>query len=176
MRALLNTFLVLAVLGVAACEVVVGTRFVDPAVVPFDVQTGRVEGDPTLEIGFYIEQLYAPMDDGDECPVVWGLQGGTWTMPALRTQGIAATATVSCTITTETGEVVSEVEAATRFYLAFDGWYENQAMPLPVNHAPPNEFEPIDDLYGLEASLHCYVEDDQGRGNGTTVEIIIAEG
>ena len=162
--------------SLTACEVVVGSRWVDPEVVPFEVQTGKIEGDPTLDIGFYVEQLYAQMSDGDECPVVWGLQGGTWTMPALRTKGIASNAKVTCTIVTEKGETVSEVDAETRFYLSFDGWYENQAMPLPVNHAPPNEFDPIDDLYGLKATLDCWVEDSEGRGNGKTVEILLVEG
>lgn len=176
MRFAFLLFPILAALCVAGCDVVVGSRWIDPKVVPFEVQTEIIDGEPTVELGFYIEQLYAPLADGDDCPVVWGLQGGTWTMPALRIKGIAPRARVTCSIVTQqSAETVSLVEADVVFYLASDGWYETQAMPLPIVHAEPHEADPIDDLCDQDGTLDCSVVDEE-RGATMTVEVHLVEG
>ena len=160
-----------------ACEVVVGYRVVDP---PIDLEALNTDieitGDPALDIGFYHEQLYEPMHDGDACPVVNGLQGGTWVMPALRIEGIFPFADASCVLTMETGEVVGQVAASTRFFLSKDDKYEVQAFPVPVIHAAPYEEEPIDDLFGLSATLDCIVVDADGRTGTLLREVILVDG
>jgi len=160
-----------------ACEVVVGYRVVDPYIdleaMDFDIE---ITGDPALDLGFYHEQLYEPMADGDACPVVNGLQGGTWIMPALRIEGIYPFADVECSLVVETGEIVGEIGAVTRFYLAKDDRYEVQAFPVPVIHATPREEEEIDDLFGLDATLDCLVIDGEGRTGSLIREIVLVEG
>ena len=172
---LVFTLLVISVL--ASCEVVVGYRLVDPEIdmeaLGVDVE---ITGDPDLDIGFYHEQLYEPLHDGDSCPVVHGLQGGTWIMPALRIEGIYPFAETTCTLTVETGEVVGDISATTRYFLAKDDAYEVQAFPVPVIHAAPNEADPIDDLYGLSATLDCTVADSEGRLGAMTLELVLVEG
>ncbi|MEC9071132.1 MAG: hypothetical protein VX938_02080 [Myxococcota bacterium] len=154
-----------------------GVLYVDPAIDLSGYDGGFViEGDPHLEMGFYIEQLYQPLDDGEPCYVAWGLQGGTWTMPALRTKGIGTPATVSCTMVTETGELVSEVVSKSQLYLTPDRYLEIQAYPIPVHHPAPNEQEPIDDLYGLTATLECEVKDEDGRAKSVVYDVEIVEG
>lgn len=84
-------------------------------------------------------------------------QGGTWVMPAIRTTGIGPIPEVECRIETRSGERVGVVVGKTHFYLATDGWLEVQAYPIPIVHAAPNQAAPIDNLYGVEATLECEV-------------------
>ena len=169
--------LVLFATTASACEVVVGYRLVDPAVdleaLDFDIE---ITGDPALDLGFYHEQLYEPVHDGDDCPVVNGLQGGTWIMPALRIEGIYPFADAACSLVVETGEVVGEISATTRFFLATDDKYEVQAFPVPVIHAEPNEEQDIEDLFGLSATLECTVIDREGRTGSLIREVVLVDG
>ena len=160
-----------------ACEVVVGYRDVDPEL---DLEilgpSLEITGTPSLDIGFYHEQLYEPLHDGDNCPIVNGLQGGTWIMPALRIDGIFPFAETRCTLTVETGEVVGQITATTRYFLAKDDTFEVQAFPVPVIHASPNEGEPIDDLYDMTATLYCEVVDSEGRTGTAVRELFLVDG
>lgn len=149
---------------------------VDPEVTLPDGGGYTPMGDPVVEIGFYNEQLYAPLETGGACPVVHGLQGGTWTMPAVRIKGMDTPATVSCTLQTATGENLGEVSSQLDFFLANDGWLEVQSYPVPVAHEAPNEADPIDDLYGAEATLSCDVTDEDGRSATTAMEVVLEEG
>ncbi len=150
---------------------------VDPPVDYGDQPPYVPSGDPMLEIGYYDEQLYAKLEDGGSCPIVHGLQGGTWTMPALRASGVGTRLTVRCTLVTEAGERLGEaIERNVRFYLAPDGWIENQAFPVPAAHEPPNEEAPIDDLYGQRATLSCTVSDAQRRSTSSEVRCVLEEG
>jgi hypothetical protein len=160
-----------------ACEVVVGYRDIDPEI-DLEVLGPAVEitGTPALDVGFYHEQLYEPLHDGDNCPVVNGLQGGTWVMPALRIEGIYPFAATRCSLTVETGEVVGLITVTTRYFLATDDLFEVQAFPVPVIHASPHEADSVEDLYGLGATLSCEVVDGEGRAGVATREIVLVEG
>ena len=152
--------------------------FVDP---PIKVSEGLivdpVSGDPAVELGFYNEQLYSSLADGEEAPVVFGLQDGRWTMPAIRITGIGSPATVSCTVVVvATSEQVSQVEEKARFVLSPDGFLEVQSFPIPIIHAAPNEEAAIDDLFGVDADISCSVVDKEGRGSSVTVRVTLVEG
>ena len=121
------------------------------------------------------QQVFEKGGLGDDLPVVWGLQGGTWTMPCIRIVGIASRATVDCSLTMDTGEVVGKVKAKTNFFLAADGFLEYHSFPIPVNHEV-NEEEPIDDLYEQPATLNCSVTDDEERSNKLAVSVMIIKG
>ena len=149
---------------------------VDPTVDYQDESISFPPGDPTLTIGFYSEQLYEAMTEDSPLYVIHGFQGGTWSMPAVRTRGIASPAMVACSVTLESGEVLGTTESMEPFQLTVDDWLEIQAYPVPVRHEPPNEFEPIADLYGLPAMLACTVEDSEGRGAGSALMITLTEG
>jgi hypothetical protein len=171
------TLALLSTLLMGSCDVVVGYRDVDPEI-DLEVMGPSIEvtGTPSLDIGFYHEQLYEPLHDGDNSPIVSGLQGGTWIMPALRIDGIYPFAETRCTLTVETGEVVGKITATTRYFLATDDIFEVQAFPVPVIHATPKASEPIDDLYGLGATLSCEVFDGEGRTGTAIREIILVDG
>ena len=165
------------VMAISGCDWGKTILLVDPVVDLTGWDGGfQIEGDPHVEMGFYIEQLYQPLADGEPCYVAWGLQGGTWTMPAIRTKGIGTPAVVSCTLETEDGELVGEVVSRTPLFLTPDRYLEIQAYPVPVNHESPNEDAPIDDLYGLMAELNCEVEDLEGRGSSVSYIVEIVEG
>lgn len=172
-----TTLSVALALGASGCLVDTVYVDVDPPVDYGDEPAYVPSGEPTLEIGYYDEQLYAPLRDGGECPIIFGLQGGTWTMPALRAKGVDTTLTVHCTLVTEADEQLGEaIERNVRFYLAPDGWIENQAFPVPAVHAPPNEADPIDDLYGQDATLACSVRDSEERTAEASVRCTLVEG
>jgi hypothetical protein len=173
----LTAIVLVCALLLGACDVVVGYRDVDPEIdLEILVPSLEITGTPSLDIGFYHEQLYEPLHDGDNSPIVNGLQGGTWIMPALRIDGIYPFADTRCTLTVETGEVVGDITATTRYFLAKDDVFEVQAFPVPVIHASPNQGEPIDDLYNLGATLACEVVDSEGRKGTATRELFLVDG
>jgi len=166
----------LSALLMGGCELDPRLLQVDPIVDYQDESISFPPGPPTLTIGFYSEQFYEPLFALSPLYVIHGFQGGTWTMPAVRTRGISSPAMVSCSVTLESGEVLGTTESMEPFQLTTDGWLEIQAYPVPVHHAPPNEFEPIDDLYGLPATLDCSVEDSEGRVDALNFPITLTEG
>ena len=133
------------------------------------------DGEPAVELGFYQEQLYTKLEDGSPCPVVYGLQGGTWTMPALKTLGITPMAWVDCTIVTESGEVVGETALRSQFFRGTEDYFEIQSFPIPVFHTGEATGDPVDDLYGQMAVLSCSVLGDAGRTATYSVRIVITE-
>ena len=150
-------------------------RYVDPPVDRGDAGQFEPTGTPEVDIGFYVEQLYVPLYDGDPCPIVQGLQGGTWTMPAVRTQGIGTPADVTCSLVTESGVTLgSATSEAHTFYLATDGWLEVQSFPVPVE--PPDDAAGLEALYGQSATLGCTVEDAAGRSATRNVQVVLSEG
>ncbi len=161
------------------CLLLVGCNFgivyVDP---PVRYEKGGlvIEGDPYVELGLYEEQLYVAFEDGDAAPVVHGLQGGTWTHPALRTTGIGTPAVVDCSLITDDGEQVGFAQAVTNFFVGVDGFLEVQSYPLPILHTAPGKGPEIDDLYGVGATLSCAVTDLDGRGSQASVALFLEQG
>ncbi len=153
--------------------------YVDPDVVLADAPDAPPPSGPAeVTLGFTEGDAFDPLAPGDPCVVVWGLQGGTWTMPTIRMKGIDAFATVACELTTDGGEVVGRATGKTRFFPALDDGsrLEVQYYPIPVYHAPPNEGAPVDDLYGQPATLSCRVTDAAGRTEAAAVAVVITSG
>lgn len=140
-------------LSSAACDEVV--RWVDPEVALGET-TGSERGPSTLVVGFGEGEDFVPLDDDPTQRVVAGLQGGTWTMPTLRADTLAATLHVACTLTTA-AELLGETDLTTPTRPASPGWVEVARLPIPVSHAPPSSHLPIADLEGAAATLACEV-------------------
>lgn len=168
-----TTIAALVCLVVAGCDF--GIVYVDPPVT-YDKGGLVIEGDPFVELGFYQEQLYVALADEDPAPVVHGLQGGTWTHPALRTRGIGTPAVVDCSVVTDSGEKVGFAQAVTDFFTGVDGFLEVQSYPLPILHTEPGSGPGIEDLYGVKATLRCAVTDLEGRGAQATVVVTLEQG
>ena len=172
---------ILALLALAwpglACDAEPELRYVDPPVKLAAVHgVEPVAGDPAVEIGFYAGQVFAPLAEGGDLPVIHGLQGGTWTMPAMRLTGIGSPATVMCLVTTDGGEAVGRANALARFFASPGGALEIQFFPIEIRHAAPAETSPIDDLYGQKATLDCTVTDRQGRTGRITRSVTLVAG
>lgn len=162
--------------GVAACTTACGdVRYVDPVVNYGDEDPYQPTGTPELDLGFYVDQLYGAIEDGSDVRIIFGRQGGTWIMPAVRARGVAVNVTVNASLVTASGEELGQVSTAQQLSLATDGWLELQILPIPARHAPPNEADPIDDLYGQEAHLSVNVIDDGGRTAERELTVILAQ-
>ncbi len=156
-------------LALAAC---------DTGGVPFDPDAPyEPSGDPSLELGFYYGggDVYTALSEGDDCQIVWAPQGGTWSMPTLRTRGLSQIATVLCELETDTGESVGRTETEQEFDTIAEGGVELRDLPIRIRHAAPNKTAPIDDLYGVAATLECTVSDDEDREAEASVDVVLVE-
>jgi hypothetical protein len=136
-------------------------------------------GEPSITLGYYTRDGYQPLSTAAEAPVLWGTQGGTWTMPSVRTRGIASPALVwgNVTLASEGGpaEVLGSVEREHAFTRAQDGSLESRALAVPIQHAPPRQFDSISDLYGQPALLSVMATDEQGRSAAVSVAVTLIE-
>jgi hypothetical protein len=132
-------------------------------------------GAPRLELGYFYERTYDPFEPGDDLPVFHALQGGTWTMPALHMRGLTTPARIEATLVTEAGEKLGEVDQEHSFSSEIGGWVEIKRLPIPAAHEPPNEDDPIDDLFGQNATLSMTVSDQAGHSASASAQVVIAD-
>lgn len=118
--------------------------------------TGGDHGPRTLVVGFGEAGAFVSLEADPTLPIVRGLQGGTWTMPTLRADTLAATLAVACTLATD-DEALGRTTVTTPTRPAAPGWVEVARLPIPVTHAPPNAHLAIADLDGALATLSCSV-------------------
>jgi len=141
-------------LGVLACacgDVI--TRWRDPDVVVAEGVGSH--GPSVLRVGFGQGAAFVPLDEVAIQVVVRGLQGGSWTMPTLRADTLAATVAVSCRLVTNANELLGATDVSTPTRPAPEGWVEVASLPIPVSHAPPATSASIADLEGVAATLTC---------------------
>lgn len=143
---------------------------------PDHEQSNMAPGSPAVQLGLEKDGRYVPLETGSETPVIWGLQGGTWTMPILRTRGIALPTHVEATLKLSKGERLGESEAIDDSLYHSEGWMETDRFSVPVQHAPPNQYESIADLYGQSAWIEVRAWDDADRSAEFSVEITLVEG
>jgi hypothetical protein len=132
-------------------------------------------GKAQIELGFVTDGAYVPCENGSEAPVIWGLQGGTWTMPVLRTRGIATPSHIEATLTLLDGERLGEANLVDELGMSKSGWLETDRFSIPVQHAPPDQYESISDLYGKPAVIEVRVADDEERAADFSVEVTLVE-
>lgn len=156
----------LATLLLTAC----GGKEAEPAPAPL-VDAGP----PRLELGYFYERTYDPFEPGDDLPVFHALQGGTWTMPALHFRGVVTPVRIEATLVTEAGERLGELDQEHSFSSELGGWVEIKRLPIPATHEPPNEDDPIDDLFGQTATLSMTVSDEAGNTASASAEVVIAD-
>lgn len=127
----------------------------DPDVLIADATIGS-HGPRALVVGLGEAGAFVSLESDPRLPIVPGLQGGTWTMPTLRADTLAATLAVSCTLATG-DETLGRTTVTTPTRPAAPGWVEVARLPIPVTHAPPNTHLAIADLDGALATLTCSV-------------------
>lgn len=147
---------------------------VDPEVTFDRVRQGQVTGPLALTLGMYSEQFFDPLQPGDDLPIIFGLQGGTWVMPAIRATGLLPVVTVDATIMTESGDVVGALRGdRKRMAPQPNGALDIEAIPIPI--VPPRGTE-MDALYGQAATITLSIEDEEGRKVETSVEVVLVDG
>lgn len=172
-RALARRFAVAAaLLALTGCGEVV---LVDPTVTFSSTTQEGVVGEFGLTLGVYREQLFRPLADGDEVEVVYGFQGGTWMMPALRCTGVTETVTLSARLTLDDGELLGVVPPYDiRLDRTPDGPLDANAIPIPVEREDPAE--PLEDIFGREAELVLELSDRRGSSGTLTIRLTLVEG
>lgn len=136
-------------------------------------------GEPGIELGYYVDGAYAPVSETGEARVMWGTQGGTWTMPSVRMWGIASPALVSGTLVLAGGtgesELLGRSEQEYQFELGAGGFLECRRVAVPVQHAPPRQFAAIRDVYGQTALLSLSASDALGRRASLSHSLTLVE-
>ncbi len=129
-------------------------------------------GEPTLELGFYSEQLYEPLADGDDLPL-GEPQTGAWVMPALRTGGLGMRAAVRCSLDTLDGDRLGRTHVAVTFNLLVDGHFEYAVLPIAI--AGAHGMADVQHLVGSGVLLECTVTDKEGKFASSSVSLFFTE-
>jgi len=130
--------------------------------------------EPEVELGVRSESGYQALGNDASVQVIFGTQGGTWIMPVLRVRGVAASMQVAGTLVLATGEVLGASDLA----MSLDnreGWLESERFAIPVQHAPPREFDSIADVYGQSAEVTVQATDEAGRFADHEVRVVLTE-
>ncbi|HUS64226.1 MAG TPA: hypothetical protein VMZ28_06770 [Kofleriaceae bacterium] len=129
------------------------------------------ELDPAVELGFHRNGSYAALTEGGTCWVADAVQGGYWTMPAVRTQGMTDEAEVTCILSDDqVGELGRETTH--RFFEAADG--QDDTLELKQFLVPLAEVD--DPMYaslpGRSGEIACSVRDDDGVDIDVTLGVV----
>ncbi len=122
---------------------------------------GGPELDPAIELGFHRGGSYEVLREGGTCWVADAIQGGYWTMPAVRTQGLSDEGSVMCVLEDDqVGELGRETRH--RFFDEADG--EDGTLEIKQFLVP---LLAVDDpmyaeLPGRTGRITCSVRDDDG--------------
>ncbi|MCP4502235.1 MAG: hypothetical protein GY822_19935 [Deltaproteobacteria bacterium] len=133
-------------------------------------------GDPGMFLGIYEEQLFRPLEPSGtgtppEIPIIYGFQGGTWLMPAVRCTGVSQTITFTADLSGPNAEVLGHVPPSrVRLDLTPDGTLDANALPIPVERADP-ENDVIEDLYGQEG--HVFIQGVDASGEIISLEMAV---
>lgn len=133
--------------------------------------TGSTPITGTLRLGFSLDGSWTELAAGDPCWVIDGIQGGSWTMPGVRIDGLTPQITLSCELTSSTGELLGETEV--RASLAeVDGTLEHEAIAVPVNPGDAS----LDHLWSTDVALSCGAEDADGGRAAANYELVLEPG
>jgi hypothetical protein len=132
----------------------------DPVTSPTEPTTEAAIGamPQAIRLGFVEGSTFRALGPNDPCPIIEGPQGGTWTMPIIRVQGLSGLLSADGTLAS-VEEQLGTARATVRFDVTSDGWLEFNALAIPVMHEAPREYESVDDVFGLPGSLFVRVSD-----------------
>jgi hypothetical protein len=143
---------------------------------PNEDEPNIAPGAPEVALGYLRQGEYTACTPGSDAPVIWGAQGGTWLMPVLRTRGVASPTRVEASLTLAEGERLGQFEFVYELSMTDDAWLETSLFRVPVQHAPPHQFESIADVYGKSAVLEVRISDDAERSADRSIAVTLVEG
>jgi hypothetical protein len=167
-------------LSIVACHDTI-IVWVDPTINVGATQGAVViQGEPGLQIGYVSGDDFEDIEKTQTFRIVWGLQGGYWSMPHIRVTGIGdpqqsggATMYMSCLLTSDAGEKLTDLSVKVRLY-ADEEFLFAPNYPIPVVRAPPESPDNITELDGVGARLECSVRDNSNRSASLTIFVDMA--
>jgi len=142
---------------------------------PHQAEPNIAPGKAQVALGYLHEGEFSACETGSDAHVIWGAQGGTWVMPVLRTRGVASPTRVEASLTLTDGERLGEFEFTYELSMTSDEWLETELFRIPVQHAPPDQFESIADVYGQSAVVEVRISDDEERSADLSLTITLVE-
>ena len=118
--------------------------------------TDGLNQERTIDIGFYNEQLFDPLSDGGELPIVNGTQGGEWMMPTIRVTGMNPKASVDCVVKLQDDQIVGEASGIQVLKRNNDQSFEIENYAIPVTFSGD-----LSTLGGREGQIKCTVVDER---------------
>ena len=130
-------------------------------------QDTNIGGEPEVIIGLFDEQLFDELADGDDVPIVYGLQGGTWLHISVRVFGIHPDGEITVSLSD-----LATIEYPIQLIRTVEGFFEVYDVPIPVE---PPDGQDLTDLFGQEYTLTVsYSSKDLSAS--ATVKIILIDG
>jgi hypothetical protein len=83
-------------------------------------------------------------------------------------------AVILCSLTTEVGEIVGESFTTVKLFPAVDGWLEIKFYPIRIKRDAAHALEPLDDLFGADATLEISITDDADRVGTVSYQVTLA--
>jgi hypothetical protein len=155
--------------------------FVAKLLVPcvlFILACGGEETDPgEVEVGFFenffVEGEWTPLSEDNSLYVIWGFQGGTWTMPGIRCNGFEEEISVNASITTDEGELIGMTENDPYTLESVTSSTMDVVLQIPIDHV---NGDPVDDLYGQGGVFDLTVMDNEGQVVSMSFDIVFVSG
>jgi hypothetical protein len=120
----------------------------------------------SITMGLYEEQLFRPLDESSEVPVIQGFQGGTWVHLSIRVTGLPPDGMIRASL----GEV-GQIRYGIRLSRSPEGFLEAYDIPVPV---PLTEAD-LERFYGQEVTLKAEFSAN-GEAVSSELKIIVVEG
>ena len=131
----------------------------------------------TLEVGYFdLDGLFTPLDETGELVIIYGFQGGTWSMPGIMCTHFADDRVLaSATVTTDTGELIGDMaEIYIQIVEDGSGYQVADNIQIPMVNPGGTAGDFIDEMYdGRAATLVVNVRDTTGQNASFTQDLTV---
>ena len=118
-----------------------------PADLIYDTLDAGNRGAPTLVVGIVRDEVFVPLEAGQDLPILRGFQGGRWIHVALRVTGVRNRGRVQLEAS-GVGTAAYDIKLVRR-----EGILEVVDLPIPVGRQPELDDRGVDALAGREVRL-----------------------
>ena len=113
----------------------------------FDSLDAGNRGAVSLVVGVVRDEVFVPLEDGQDLPILRGFQGGRWIHVALRVTGVRNRGRVQLEAT-GVGTAAYDIKLVRR-----EGVLEVVDLPIPVGRQPALDDRQVDELAGRAVAL-----------------------
>lgn len=104
------------------------------------------EGDPEITPGIYEEQLFSPVEEGDDMHVIHGFQGGIWVHLSIRVNGMRSLGRIYAALGDD--GAIGETSYDLRLSRTPEGFLEAYDIPIPVSYRGDDLPGYLESIYG----------------------------